>query len=153
VKKSYLILTLIVLLSSGVINKITFASRKSTDLVKSPNTCNDKNPLKQQPSTYCKLTAQQRKNYILSIDQQKITKPSDTSTNSRKYSIIYVPLRLSNHSKETLRYFTMTCSWYDDYQTNNSKVRIFTGDGCDSNSPIVSTICLTRQHCTISLSF
>jgi hypothetical protein len=95
---------------------------------------------KQQRTDYYKLTVQDRKDFILSIDQRKIRTPHDTVINNKKYTLVYVPLRLSNRSKDTLKYIAMTCSWYDQYQINNNKLWIFNRGGCDSNFPIEKVV-------------
>ncbi|HEY2580640.1 MAG TPA: hypothetical protein VGI43_02485 [Mucilaginibacter sp.] len=88
-----------------------------------------------QPSVYYKLTDQDRKNYILNIDQKKIKAPHDTIIYKTKYNLAYVTVKLSNYSKDTLKYMIMSCSWYDQFQVNNKKLTIF-GWPCDGNFPV-----------------
>lgn len=89
------------------------------------------------------LTAQDRANYLLKIDQSKIGKPGDTVLYRRKYKVLYkrkykvfnIPVKLLNLSNDTLRYLSVYCSWYDFFSIDNKKISIL-GWGCDSNIPI-----------------
>lgn len=87
---------------------------------------------------YYHLTNQDRKNYILSIDQHKITK-RDTPLyyqNKEKQTLLLIPLKFTNNSKDTLKYISMSCSWLEFYQVNFKGMAVW-GDGCDKNIPSI----------------
>ncbi|MDP9080888.1 MAG: hypothetical protein M3O71_26005 [Bacteroidota bacterium] len=89
---------------------------------------------------YAPLTNADRKKYVLSVDQQKITKPETTKSKvylNEMFSTIVV--KLSNNSSDSLKYVTMSCSWMDNFITNNLKFAIGVCD-CDSNFPDVKII-------------
>jgi hypothetical protein len=90
--------------------------------------------------SYAPLTDADRKNYVLSVDQQKITKPETTKSKvylNEMFSTIVV--KLSNNSSDSLKYVTMSCSWMDNFITDNLKFAIKVCD-CDSNFPDVKII-------------
>ena len=85
------------------------------------------------------LTAQDRKNYSLTIDQTKTWKRHTVTRHSKKFDFTLVPLTLTNHSNTILRYSVFSCSWYEIYRTNNPAVLVDTWN-CDTNLPDVATI-------------
>jgi hypothetical protein len=93
------------------------------------------------------LNAQDRRNYTLSIDQKNISKPkpSEELLNNQKQFFITVPLLLKNNSNDTLKFWSMTCSWEDIYETNN-KNAVIPGHGCDSNFPHVISVAPHKTH-------
>jgi hypothetical protein len=93
----------------------------------------------QQKNKFPGLTQQDRKNYILSIDQHKIGKIRDTILFKEKRRFAHVVVRLSNNSNDTLNYIHMTCSWSDSFIIDNKNIDI-QGWGCDSNFPKVYKI-------------
>lgn len=70
--------------------------------------------------------------YILTITKGKIIKQ-----NNQTYWLI--PTTLTNNSRDTLRYFSMSCSWQEFYYINNDKLEIETSI-CDKNIPIILTL-------------
>lgn len=101
--------------------------------------------LKDNPPIYYALTNDDRKNYILNIDQKAIKKAIDIDLVKRKNHIAYLPLKFTNHSKDTLNYISMSCTWLDFYFTNNNQIK-FEHQICFSNFPVVKTI--YPQHTT-----
>ena len=67
--------------------------------------------------------------YILTIKKGKILK-------DRKKTYWSIPLTLTNDSKDTLRYFSMSCSWQDFYSVDNKQIQIETAL-CDKNIPTI----------------
>jgi len=71
-------------------------------------------------------------NYTLTIRKGKIVKES-------KQTYWVIPSTITNNSKDTLRYFSMSCSWQDFYTVDNKKLQIETAL-CDKNSPTILTL-------------
>jgi len=92
-----------------------------------------------KPDVFKELTVQDRKNYVLTIDQSKIGKPHDSVVyklhHKRKCKVFNVPVKLSNLSNDTLRYLSMTCSWGDSFSIDNKNLSIL-GWVCESNFSI-----------------
>jgi hypothetical protein len=70
--------------------------------------------------------------YELNIKKGKTVKE-----NNQTFWII--PVRFANNSLDTLRYFSMSCSWQDFYSVDNKKLQIETAL-CDKNIPIILII-------------
>ena len=94
--------------------------------------------IKQQKHNSAKYTLSEKdkKIYILSIDQRKISKPRDTVMYNKKGYYLNVPLRLYNNSNDTLKYLNMSCSSFEIFQTDNKNISV-TIHGCDNNFPVV----------------
>jgi hypothetical protein len=95
--------------------------------------------LKKPLPIYYALKDQDKRNYVLSIDQRKVERWRDTFLYQQHYMFTKFPLVFSNKSTDTLKYINMNCSWEDIYTTNISAVRILF-DGCDRNFPYVITV-------------
>lgn len=81
----------------------------------------------------------QRKGYVINIDQDKIGQPRDTVINNKSYEFVWLPTELSNFTKDSFKYMTMTCSWSIIFVLNKKKAFI-RGWNCDSNFPSFSSI-------------
>lgn len=101
-------------------------------------------------SAFCQMPAQKttfnltdldKKNFILSVDQNKITKPRDTTVfwGDKKYRYVVVQVKLSNLSGDTLKYLNMTCSTYDIFTSSNKAILIGRWP-CEHNIPSVYKI-------------
>jgi hypothetical protein len=93
------------------------------------------------------LTAAEKRNYVLSIDQTKIANSSEEGLNyppydCKKYRYMSIPLKLTNNSNDTLKYITMSCSWQDIYGTNSKNIEVLMS-ACDKN---VLTKKMLRPH-------
>lgn len=111
----------------------------------------EQNELKAKyPLIYDTLSNQDRKEYILNIDANKIGKLKDTSVydNNQKYYFASVPLNLSNNSDDTLKYFSMSCSWEEIYMVG-SKDGGLLGWDCLKNIPDEIVV---RPHTTRSVN-
>ena len=76
---------------------------------------------KKSNSTIKPLTENDRKNYVLGIDQNKLSKIKYTSLSdysNYKGAILFIPVVLTNYSNDTLKYLSMTCSWEEFYVTD-----------------------------------
>lgn len=80
--------------------------------------------------------------YILTIKIGKIEKQNDQTYWA-------VPVTLTNNSAETLKYFSMSCSWQDFYSIDNNKLQIETA-WCEKNVPIILVLA-PRQVKTVEL--
>jgi hypothetical protein len=96
--------------------------------------------LKKPLPVYHPLTDQDRKNFVLTIDQHKIKNIRDTLVYGKKLGFIKCPLKLTNKSNDTLKYINMTCSWEEVYQIDKNNVMGIWAKACDSNFPTIITI-------------
>ncbi|MGN6181308.1 MAG: hypothetical protein ACTHNW_19150 [Mucilaginibacter sp.] len=86
------------------------------------------------------LTDNDRKLYTLTVDQKKILAPRDTVNWSKKKVMIFkVPVTLHNNSNNTLRFLTMTCSWFEDFSFNIKNIQMYDW-ACESNFSIPEEI-------------
>ncbi|WP_334125403.1 hypothetical protein [Empedobacter brevis] len=70
--------------------------------------------------------------YILTVQKGKVLKEDKTT-----YWII--PTTLKNNSNDTLKYFSMSCSWEEFYSVDNKKLEI-EPKSCDKNIPKILTL-------------
>jgi hypothetical protein len=132
-KKPYPIKILFVLLIVGSL--CSFVLARTFKEYKWNTTGQTKQPSQGKAGLVHKLTVQDRKRYLLKIDQQKIRKPRDTVFFIKtKRKFFNVPVILVNFSNDTLKYLTMSCSWEDFFSINDKKLT-FWGWPCDSNFP------------------
>lgn len=78
----------------------------------------------------------------------KIEKGKIIKENNQTFWII--PTTLTNSSNDTLKYFSMSCSWQKFYYVNNPNLHINGGDNCDKNV----SVCLTlapKQSRTVEI--
>jgi len=88
------------------------------------------------------LTDNDRKLYPLTIDKKHITQPHDTVVyvfkNHKpvklKVKVTNVPVSVHNNSNETLKFYSMSCSWYEFWATNQSDIKLADWE-CSKNSP------------------
>jgi predicted nucleic-acid-binding Zn-ribbon protein len=86
------------------------------------------------------LTNKDRALYKLQVDQNKILKARDTTLYQiGKCKFLNVPLKLYNNSNDTLKFMSMSCSWYEFYNTNSNKIAIPLWD-CDKNIPDIIVV-------------
>ncbi|HTI61180.1 hypothetical protein [Mucilaginibacter sp.] len=93
------------------------------------------------------LTDQDKKNFVLRVDQNKVTKSRDTTVfwGDKKCSYVVAQVKLSNLSGDTLKYLNMTCSTYDIFTSSNKT--IFIGQWpCESNFPVVYKIAPHKSY-------
>ena len=67
--------------------------------------------------------------YTLTIIKGKVIKENEQT-------IWVIPTTLTNNTKDTLRYFSMSCSWQELYSVDNNKLRVEIAD-CDKNIPTI----------------
>jgi hypothetical protein len=85
------------------------------------------------------LTKAERKNYTLTVDEKKIKKAPKTDYNYKTETVILIPVVVHNKGKDTLNYFSMTCSGLDYYHINNKKFSVLYSS-CSDNLPKQITI-------------
>jgi hypothetical protein len=73
-----------------------------------------------------------KENYTLTIIKGKIVKEN-------KQRFLITPTTLTNNTKDTLRYYSMSCSWQGFYSVNSNKLEV-EEKGCDKNVPIILTL-------------
>jgi len=78
--------------------------------------------------------------YTLSVDQSKIEFLYGVPYTSAKYNYLKVPVMLINTSATTLRYFSMSGSWWDIYETDNQNLKVFAQSSCYKNSRIILSV-------------
>ena len=75
---------------------------------------------------------EKNKDYTLTITKGKVVKEN-------KQTFWVTPTTLTNNTKDTLKYFSMSCSWQDFYSVDNSKLQV-EGTLCDKNIPTILTL-------------
>ncbi|HTK18255.1 MAG TPA: hypothetical protein VL442_02020 [Mucilaginibacter sp.] len=90
------------------------------------------------------LNEQDRKQYILKVDENQISRSRDTvmrifGKKPKRAKSITVPVIVQNNSDEELKFYSMTCSWEDFFGTDDKGITI-PGWGCDSNMPNIITV-------------
>ncbi|MCD0465423.1 hypothetical protein [Flavobacterium sp. ENC] len=73
-----------------------------------------------------------KENYTLTIIRGKVVKE-----NNQTFWI--TPATLTNNTKDTLRYYSMSCSWQSFYSVDNNKLQV-EAKNCDKNIPIILTL-------------
>lgn len=68
-------------------------------------------------------------NYKLTIIKGKVIKE-----NNQTFWLTYVTL--TNNTKDTLKYYSMSCSWQDFYSVESNKLQVV-GKECDKNIPTI----------------
>jgi hypothetical protein len=54
-------------------------------------------------------------------------------------TFLITPSTLTNNTKDTLRYYSMSCSWQDFYSVDSNKLQV-EGNECDKNIPTILTL-------------
>ncbi|MGZ3750797.1 MAG: hypothetical protein ACXVB0_14145 [Mucilaginibacter sp.] len=85
------------------------------------------------------LTAKDKQNYVLSIDQRQIGKPKITEAGGKKYGQQFIPVKLTNNSNDTLKYITFSCSSEFIYQVDNHAI-VVDHQPCQKNVPVVKKV-------------
>ncbi len=91
------------------------------------------------------LTDNDRKLYTLSVNEGMIAKSHDTlvtrftKSKSELGKIINVPIVIHNNSDDTLKFYSMSCSWSDFYGTNSKDINI-SAWRCEKNVPEIVEI-------------
>lgn len=83
-----------------------------------------------------------KENYTLTIIRGKVVKE-----NKQKFWI--TPTTLTNNTKDTIRYYSMSCSWQIFYSVNSNKLQV-EGKDCDKNIPTILTLA-PRQSRTVEI--
>ena len=73
-----------------------------------------------------------KENYTLTIIKGKVTEEN-------KQTFWITLATLTNNTKDTLRYYSMSCSWQDFYSVDNNILQV-KGQGCDKNIPTILTL-------------
>ncbi|MGQ7947601.1 hypothetical protein [Flavobacterium sp. WC2509] len=74
-----------------------------------------------------------KENYTLTIIKGKVVKEN-------KQTFWITPTTLTNNTKDTLRYYSMSCSWQIFYSVDSNKLQVDEGMGCDKNIPTILTL-------------
>ena len=85
------------------------------------------------------LTARDKMNYTLSIDQQQISKANIAVHDHKRYGQAFLPVKLTNNSNDTLKYISMTCDWDFLYQTDNKDIQV-PRHSCYTNFNIIKKV-------------
>lgn len=75
---------------------------------------------------------EKKADYKLTITKGKVVKEN-------KQTFWVTPTTLTNNTKDTLKYFSMSCSWQDFYSVDNSKL-VVEDTPCDKNIPTILTL-------------
>jgi hypothetical protein len=80
---------------------------------------------------------------VLSVDQTKVEVLHGPLYDGAREYYVQVSVKLTNTSADTLRYLSMSCSWWDIYRTDHQKIKVFSPNICYKNSPIT---CVVPPH-------
>jgi hypothetical protein len=98
------------------------------------------------------LTAIERRNYVITIDQNKVSKtkfiPANSKYNYYGKTVLFVPVVLTNNSNDTLKYLTMSCSWEEFYTVDKNNFAAIPIEPCDKNIPKELTL---APHKSVSI--
>jgi hypothetical protein len=83
------------------------------------------------------------KNYLLTIKWGMVTVDKDKT-------IWVIPTTLTNNTDDTLKYYSMSCSWRELYLVNNSNLQVQPVI-CQYNAPIILTLA-PGQKTTVSVN-
>lgn len=73
-----------------------------------------------------------KENYTLTIKKGKVIEEN-------KQRFLMTPATLTNNTKDTLKYYSMSCSWQDFYSVDSKELQV-DGQDCDKNIPIILTL-------------
>jgi hypothetical protein len=73
-----------------------------------------------------------KENYTLTIKKGKVIEEN-------KQRFLMTPATLTNNTKDTLKYYNMSCSWQDFYSVDSKELQV-DGQDCDKNIPIILTL-------------
>jgi hypothetical protein len=82
-------------------------------------------------------------------DIYKLTIKKGRVEKQNKQTFLGIPTTLTNNSKDTLKYFSMSCNWQGFYSVENKKLQIETVE-CDKNIPIILVLA-PRQSKTVKI--
>ncbi|WDF76562.1 hypothetical protein PQ469_21990 [Mucilaginibacter sp. KACC 22773] len=83
---------------------------------------------KTKQQTNSALTADDRKNYVVTITQDQMKKPVSASNDPAfPTKVVYLDcvLKVTNNSNDTLKYLNKSCAWADILKTDNIKMHIW----------------------------
>lgn len=73
-----------------------------------------------------------KENYTLIIIKGKVIK-------EKKQRFLITPTTLTNNTNDTLKYYSMSCSWQEFYLVDSKELQV-DGQECDKNIPIILTL-------------
>ena len=73
-----------------------------------------------------------KENYVLTIIKGKVIKEN-------KQRFLITPTTLTNNTKDTLKYYSMSCSWQYFYSVDSKELQV-DGQDCDKNIPIILSL-------------
>lgn len=83
---------------------------------------------------------------IVSSDQNVVlTIQKGEKIKENKVTYWIIPTTLTNNTKDTLNYFSMSCSWQDFYSINSRKLQIEPSE-CFKNIPVILTLALGKKE-------
>jgi hypothetical protein len=97
------------------------------------------------------LTNNDRKLYTLTTDEKQMIKPRDTvirtfkNNELEKAKVISVPVSMHNNSNDTLKFYSMTCSWFEFWGTDRQDIGLPSW-GCDGNIPEIVTVAPHHEY-------
>jgi hypothetical protein len=97
------------------------------------------------------LTNEEKKNYTITIDQNKIFKRMNQEYPYEEKKFFILPVTVHNDSNDTLRYCSMTCSWQEFYRIDNEEFEILS-TSCTENIPAMITV-LPHSVNTTNIAF
>ncbi len=78
------------------------------------------------------LTVVERKLYTVTADEATISEVAEGVYPRTKEKVFRIPVEIKNNSDDTLKYYSMSCSWMDFYHIDNENLAVFNSD-CNKN--------------------
>lgn len=94
------------------------------------------------------LSADERKHYTLNVDETKIIEAAKSEYSYLKEKVFTIPVTVHNNSNESLKYYSMSCSWDEFYHIDNKNLALV-GTPCDNNIPTEVTVPAHTVHTDI----
>jgi hypothetical protein len=91
------------------------------------------------------LTDNDRNFYTFKAETDKISLPRDIAIRKfkdkipKRGKVVNVPVKLYNHTRDTLKFYTMSCSWNEIFGTDHQNIGMRAWP-CDKNAPMIIKI-------------
>jgi hypothetical protein len=80
------------------------------------------------------LTADERRNYTVTADENQISKADESEYAYTKEKVFLIPVTVHNNSNQPLKYYSMSCSWQEFYHIDNKNLQVVESL-CEKNIP------------------
>lgn len=87
--------------------------------------------------------------FMLKNEYYKLIIKEGKWVKENKQTYLIIPTTLTNNSNDTLKYYSMSCSWQEFYSIDNDRLQIVRND-CLKNAPII-LILAPKQSTTVKI--